>query len=326
MSSLNPKLNYYSPPDKKNWNQRVSKNVNQPLFWHEKIKLSHKKLIRDNSNYRKCVGILGYVCDEGVRRNSGRVGAVNGPKEIRKQLGKLAFHLKTKLIIDFGDVTCPNKEMEGCQKAFSEISKELIRKNCFTIGLGGGHDLSYGHFMGIKKAFSNKKIGIINFDAHFDLRKPSDKGNSGTPFYQILNKWEKSVKYLVLGIQKSANSRILYNTASKLGVSYIPVEDFNFQNEKKVLSIIESFIKTCDLLYVSVDLDGFTSSIAPGVSAPSPFGFSISFFKSIFEHIFKSKKVIAMDIVELNPKYDYDSSTAKLSAQIIDLACKINPA
>ena len=52
----------------------------------------------------------------------------------------------------------------------------------------------------------------------------------------------------------------------------------------------------------------------------SYFGFSVNFFRFVFEHVLKTKNVVAIDIVELNPMYDIDSITAKLAAQIIDIA------
>ena len=87
-----------------------------------------------------------------------------------------------------------------------------------------------------------------------------------------------------------------------------------------VINIIDNNFKECNYLYVSIDLDGFASAHAPGVSAPGPFGFSVQFFRSVFEHVLKTKNVVAIDIVELNPVYDIDSITAKLAAQIIDIA------
>ncbi len=48
--------------------------------------------------------------------------------------------------------------------------------------------------------------------------------------------------------------------------------------------------------------------------------FLLNFFRSVFEHVLKTKNVVAIDIVELNPVYDIDSITAKLAAQIIDIA------
>ncbi len=323
MSSINNNLNYYSPPNKKIWNGRLSNLKSANQYWHENIKLSHKNLIFENKIVSNSIALLGYACDEGVRRNNGRVGAVKGPQEIRKQLRELGEHFHPKKVFDFGDVLCPNRDMEGSQNEFSEITKELIKKNYLTIGIGGGHDLTYGHFSGIKKAYNNlKKIGIINFDAHFDLRTPLNGTNSGTPFFQILKKWKNSVNYLALGIQKSSNADMLYKTAFEFGVNYISTEDCTSNNFEIVANKIDEFIEKCDLIYISVDLDGFSSSFAPGVSAPGAFGFSAPFFKLAFKHIFKTGKVIAIDVVELNPKYDRDSITAKLAAQIIDLACR----
>ena len=74
--------------------------------------------------------------------------------------------------------------MEACQSLFSNHISNLIQQHIFPIAIGGGHDMSYGHFMGIWNVIENTKkrrVGIINFDAHFDLRPVETKSNSGTP-------------------------------------------------------------------------------------------------------------------------------------------------
>ena len=320
---LKNNLRYYSPPNKKIWNCNLSNLKSNNKYWFKNIELSHKNLISQNKIVSNSIALLGYACEEGVRRNNGRIGTVKGPQEIRKELGKLESNFHSKKVFDFGDVLCPNGDMEGSQNEFSEIINKLKKKNYLTIGIGGGHDLAYGHFSGIKKTFNNhKKIGIINFDAHFDLRTPLNETNSGTPFFQILNKWGKSVNYFAIGIQKYSNSDVLYKTASKFNVNYISAEDSTTSNFKVVKNKIDLFVEKCDLIYISVDLDGFSSSFAPGVSAPAASGFSTSFFNLAFKHIFKTGKVIAIDVVELNPKYDENSITAILAAQIINLACR----
>jgi len=319
---LNNNLKYYSPPNKKFWNCNLSNLKSNNQYWFKKIVLSHKNLISENKIIAKSIALLGYACDEGVRRNNGRIGAIKGPQEIRRELGKIESNFHSKKVFDFGDVLCPNGDMEGSQNKFSEIINKLMQKKYLTIGIGGGHDLAYAHFSGIRKTFNNqKKIGIINFDAHFDLRTPLNETNSGTPFFQILNKWGESVNYFAIGIQKNSNSDILYKTANKFNVNYISAEDSTTENFKVVENKIDLFIEKCDLIYVSVDLDGFSSSFAPGVSAPGVSGFSKSFFNLAFKHIFKTGKVIALDVVELNPKYDENSITTILAAQIINLSC-----
>ena len=311
---------YYRRPDKKFWQGRISSKESPDEYWHEQIILNPVDInsIEANSD----IGLLGYACDEGVRRNNGRVGAVDGPNTIREQLAKLSWHSK-KNVSDYGDVICHQNNMEISQNVFSDIVKKIIESGQLSIGMGGGHDLAYGHFCGIHKALKNKmksKIGILNFDAHFDLRPPLKNTNSGTPFYQIIKEFKSNVEYLVIGLQKPSNPLSLYKIASELNVDYIPIEDCNTLNLDKTYKILDAFFEKCETIYISVDLDGFTSSQAPGVSAPGPFGFSIVLFKIIFEYILTTKKVIAIDIVELNPAHDINSITAKLASQIIDFA------
>ena len=307
---------FYRLPSKQFWNGRVSSKDNPNEYWHENIFID--KGI-GNINSMSDVGILGYVCDEGVKRNNGRKGAVDGPKSIREQLGKLSFHTE-KNVSDYGDVICVDNNMENTQEVFSNITKKIVEAGQLSIGIGGGHDLAYGHFCGIKKALKKSKIGIINFDAHFDLRPPNKKSNSGTPFHQILNKFNNQVNYLPVGIQKFSNPESLYKIASKFKIDYVPIEDCTLNNMNNIFILVDNFIKESEFIYLSIDLDGFASCHAPGVSAPGPFGFSVEFFRILFKYILKTKKVVAIDIVELNPLYDIDSRTAKLAAHIINMA------
>tara|TARA_Y100000385_G_scaffold268428_1_gene305459 strand:+ start:5033 stop:6010 length:978 start_codon:yes stop_codon:yes gene_type:complete len=320
---VNKLIKYYNPPESKLWSGRKSKSSSQNHYWHEVIKVfedGFDKLKSDNLH--SDFGILGYSCDEGVRRNNGRQGAKNGPEAIREQLGKLPVQFAKKTITDYGDVFAFEDKIELAQELYSNIICEIIQSGQVSIGIGGSHDIAYGHFCGIKKALSKlgtDKIGILNFDAHFDLRPTTNGANSGTPFYQIMNEFGSNTNYLALGIQKPSNSELLYKIASELGVNHISIEECELINLDNVLNRIDENFINFDSLYVSIDLDGFASSHAPGVSAPGPFGFSVNFFRSVFEHVLKTKNVVAIDVVELNPKYDIDFITTKLAAQIVSI-------
>ena len=91
--------------------------------------------------------------------------------------------------------------------------------------------------------------------------------------------------------------------------------------EKQLTDIIQqltTFIDGYDYIYLTIDMDVFSSAYAPGVSAPSPVGITPSFFWEILQFILTTKKVISCDVAELNPKYDEDHATANLVARIID--------
>lgn len=286
-------------------------------YWYQKILAANieNSIIENKTN----IGLIGYVCDEGVKRNQGRIGARKGPKSVRSKLGKLPIHFNNKRITDFGDVICVDNHLEDCQKAISKIITKLISNNVLPIAIGGGHDIAYASFNGIKDALkesSKNKIGIINFDAHFDLRKVETQPNSGTPFNQILSE-NSSATYFAIGIQQQSNTKELFKIASKNNVSY--VSSFHCETFTEDLKTkLETFIKKVDYLYITIDLDGFSSAYAPGVSAPSPLGFTPNFVYKVLDFLFLSKKVISCDIAELNPDLDIDEHTANLAARLVD--------
>lgn len=308
----------YSKTKPELWSGRIS---DSKLSLHEKVELVDLDYLKLDSS-QKAIAILGYACDEGVRRNQGRIGAAEGPDAIRKQLAKMPNHLSEETrLLDLGSIQCLDGNMERAQEIISEKVDLFLKSNAFPILLGGGHDIAYGHYNGIKKYLGkNKSIGIINFDAHFDLRDSEKGNNSGTPFFQIATdcKMEKSnFNYLCLGIRKDANDRKLFRFADYLEVNYIENNKFVMSYAEYVVRQILDFIREVDHIYVTIDLDGFSSTYAPGVSAPSPMGFSPGIVLECLELIIKSEKLISFDIAEMNPKYDIDNQTAKLAASLV---------
>ncbi|WP_298539245.1 formimidoylglutamase [uncultured Aquimarina sp.] len=306
-------MNIYKKTDTNIWTGRTS---NDQLYLHEKvtcIDLENDEL-PENQNIN--FAILGYACDEGVKRNLGRVGAALAPDIIRKMMAPLSNHFDHKIhIVDAGNIFCNESALEKTQTYTSNKVSQLIDSKHFNIILGGGHDLAYAHYNGIKKSKPNTTIGIINLDAHFDLRQVKTEANSGTPFYQIAKENDR-FKYLCLGIQEESNNKELFETANALEVQYIKNTSFTIENKDRISSVIDNFITQVDHVYLTIDLDGFSSAYAPGVSAPSPFGFSVDIALLVIEQICRSGKLISTDIVELNPSYDIDNCTARLAARL----------
>lgn len=310
----------YKQPEQALWQGRKT-NPNLGIqYWYQAIHCTNF----EQENREADIALIGYECDEGVRRNLGRVGAKYGSDAIRKKLGSVAWH-STKTVLDVGNVFCVEEDLETCQNAFAHQITTLLEQEIFPIALGGGHDIAYAHFKGIANFLKHKKtrIGILNFDAHFDLRpKPTGNPNSGTPFYQILEEYNQ-VQYMPIGIQSQANTKELFEIAKQKNVDYLTMldcEDYDFVESK-----VHHFINQNDVIYITIDLDGFSSAYAPGVSAPSPFGFTPNFVLRILEQLFKSKKVISIDLAELNPTYDIDYRTANLAARLVDSIVRYFP-
>ncbi|MDB4291877.1 formimidoylglutamase [Maribacter sp.] len=311
-------MNRYIATDPEIYTGRES---NRQDYLHEKVQCIDLEQDWSTSG-EKTIALLGYACDAGVTRNQGRTGAAKGPDAIRKALGKMPNHLEdTTDFFDMGTVEGAANEMENAQALLASKVDRLLKANTLPLLLGGGHDIAYGHYNGLKKHLgSDKLIGIINYDAHFDLRSNENGNNSGTPFYQIAKDCEsdgKSFNYLALGIRKDANDRALFHTANVLGVDYIENENFNLNQLTSIENTLHRFMDRVDHLYVTIDLDGFSSAYSPGVSAPSPMGFFPDIVLKSLKKIIASKKMISLDLAEMNPKYDIDNQTAKLAASLV---------
>lgn len=312
----------YRKTDPGLWTGRKS---DSQLYLHEKVQY----LDYEKENFPALCDhnftVLGYACDEGVIRNQGRKGASKGPDSIRQQLAKMPHHLNDEaLLLDIGNIECANGNMEQTQHALGKMVTAILQIGSFPILLGGGHDIAYGHYLGIKSYLASlgkkQTLGIINFDAHFDLRSTVHGNTSGTPFYQIAQDCKQenhTFKYMCLGIRNDSNSKTLFRRARDLGVPFIEKKHFNLLHLNNIRYKLERFISEVDVLYTTIDLDGFSSAYAAGVSAASPMGFSPEMVLECLEIIMDSKKLISMDIAEMNPTYDQDHQTAKLAASLI---------
>ncbi|OHX68321.1 formimidoylglutamase [Flammeovirga pacifica] len=295
--------------------------------WHQRVEVIdlHSAVIPALQNGQKGIAFIGFMCQEGVKRNKGRLGTVDGPYELRKACANLPVHFSEDLkIVDLGNIQCMGEDLEGAQISLGKLITETLLAGYKPLVWGGGHEIAYAHYLGIRdfidQKYPGKKIGIINIDAHFDLRKPDPLPSSGTPFYQIaMDQKERgnNFNYLVVGIQKNSNTKKLYNTATELGAKYISGRRITEADKVGTTHKLVDFIDKVDFIYQTTCLDVFAAHYAPGVSASAYNGISPNpTFMKMFKKIHKSGKVISSDIAELNPSLDLDRRTAKLAAAL----------
>lgn len=312
----------YKATGEKLWTGRIDEEDGKDgLRWHQVVRLGNAYKDEAGQANPGDIALLGLASDEGVKRNKGRLGAAEGPFSLRKALASMAWHHGSdKKIIDFGDVYVSYENLEQAQSQVGEITAKLMDRGYLPVVLGGGHEVAWASFQGyVQSNFRGKRLGIINFDAHFDLRK-AEKASSGTPFLQMAH-WHKNSKlpfrYLCLGIQKYGNTKALFNTADELGVEYVFSEEMNPTNQAGISAQVDRFMSQVDHIYLSIDLDGFDGAYAPGVSAPSIGGMSPAVVFPLVKKISRSGKLLVMDVAELNPSLDQDMRTAKLGGRCI---------
>lgn len=259
----------------------------------------------------------GFAVDEGVRRNKGRQGAKDAPDVIRKNMSNFPVIRPDFSLLDFGNITCEDGNLENTQNELAKNVSKVLLKGGKSLVLGGGHEVTFGHYRGVKTAFQEQKIGIINFDAHFDNRQPENGvgASSGTGFWQIAQEGE--INSLHIGIQRNSNTLKLFDTAHQFGMKYILADELFFENLPPIYERVNELADSVDFLYMTICMDVFNASIAPGVSASAYNGiFADAAFMHLYRHILRNEKLIALDIAEVNPGLDIQDHTARLAASL----------
>jgi len=259
----------------------------------------------------------GFAVDEGVRRNKGRQGAKDAPDMIRKNMSNFPVIRPDFSLLDFGNIICEDANLENTQNELAKNVSKVLLKGGKSLVLGGGHEVTFGHYRGVRTAFPEQRIGIINFDAHFDNRQPENGvgASSGTGFWQIAQEGE--INSLHIGIQRNSNTLKLFDTAHQFGMKYILADELFFENLPSVYERVNELADSVDVLYMTICMDVFNVSIAPGVSASAYNGiFADAAFMHLYRHILKNEKLVALDIAEVNPHFDIQDHTARLAASL----------
>ncbi|MFC4714219.1 formimidoylglutamase [Planococcus dechangensis] len=295
------------------WQGRIDSKTDFDSFrFHQVVEFKNTEELADR---KQAFTIVGFECDEGVRRNEGRLGAKHAPDELRKALAALPYHFeKYQKLIDTGNIICEDGRLESAQRELGNHIENLLKRSTTPIILGGGHETLYGHYLGARQFIgADKKLGLINIDAHFDMRE-ADAPSSGTMFRQILET-DINAGYLVLGIQSFGNTKALFNKADKLGCQYILAENLSTECATKLA--IDDFCHNHDYVLLTLCTDSIAASAAPGVSAPAPFGLDPLVVRGLISYITRKENTRSFDISEVNPLLDENGKTVKLAAYLI---------
>ena len=311
----------HATPDMKQWQGRVDAAEGElGKRWHQVVQPFTE------GGHGRGVALVGFSCDAGIERNHGRTGARKGPAALRAALGNMPVH-RCKDIADAGDVVCePTGQSDGleeAQQALAGVIDGILAGGRLPFALGGGHEIAWASFSGLARHLARReqspRIGVINLDAHFDLRM-ADRASSGTPFRQIAEDCQArgwKFNYCCLGISRFANTDALFERARRFGVHWRLDEEMTSSRIQSTLDLVQAFIGQVDHVYFTTCLDVLPAYIAPGVSAPAPRGVELDVVEQVIDAVAGSGKLRLADIAELNPAFDIDQRTARVAARLV---------
>jgi formiminoglutamase len=267
------------------------------------------------------VVLIGFLSDEGVRRNGGRPGAAEGPRELRRCLYRMTPDAERpresvrlfERTRDLGDVVVTG-DLEQDQERLGRVVATQLALGRVPVILGGGHEVAYGHFLGhTGTGRSAGSLEIINWDAHPDVRElRGGLATSGSPFRQAVEHPDRLCRrYRVYGLQRHAVAAAHVRWVEERGGTAV------FSDRVDRDAVAGAFRQCEGDTLVSFDLDAVDAAFAPGVSAPATCGLEPRLWLEAAEAAGECDLVRSIDIAELSPRHDLDSRTARLAALTI---------
>jgi agmatinase len=268
--------------------------------------------------------VLGVPFDMGTQYRS---GARFGPRAIREASTLFSFGhsgaydheddavylpVDKVRIVDLGDVDMVHTDTAKCHENTRAAVKQILKSRALPVILGGDHAV---HAPVIEAYAGQPPFHIVHFDAHLDFvdERHGVRYGHGNPLRRAAETGHVT-GMTQLGIRNvSSSNRSDYEAARRYGSKILSVRDVRRLGAAGVLELIPKGAR----YYVTIDIDGFDPSIAPGTGTPSHGGFQYYEVLEILQGLPKQGEVIGMDLVEVAPAYDPSGVTGFLAAQLL---------
>ncbi|MFF2448063.1 agmatinase family protein [Neobacillus sp. NPDC058068] len=230
--------------------------------------------------------------------------------------------LAERIAVDAGDVPMHVTDIRRCHENIIEASAALHQhfESAKVCAIGGDHSITAMMVKGLHQTKPAEKIGILQFDTHFDLRDMSDNGPSnGTPMRNLIESGVvKGSDMYNIGLHGFFNTKDLKQYADEQGVNYITLRNARKKGlEETVRQCLAALEVKVDTIYLTVDMDVLDIAYAPGVPASTPGGMTTSELLEGVLAAARHPKVNAMDIVCLDPLKDTQAQpTVKLGTHV----------
>jgi len=215
-------------------------------------------------------------------------------------------------IVDVGDADIVHTDMEQSHANTEYAVRQILGAGATPIILGGDHSI---HDPAMAAYSEQAPLHIVHFDAHLDFvdERHGVRHGHGNPLRRSSEKpWVAGMTQL--GIRNvSSSNREDYAAARTAGSKIFSVRDVRRLGTAGTIAEIADSPR----YYVTIDIDGFDPSIAPGTGTPSHGGFLYYEVLEILQQLVKKGEIVGVDLVEVAPDYDPSGITSMLAAQLL---------
>ena len=269
------------------------------------------------------VAIVGAPFDDMVTH---RPGARFGPRAIREaqntsgglnslQLDVRPFEELT--VVDAGDANIVPARFERGHAMIYRKVREVAETGAIPIVLGGDHSITWPSASALADVRRPGSIGIVHFDAHADTAPDSygQLAGHGSPMRRLIESGAVLGRNFVqVGLRGYWPPTDVLDWMREHGLRWHLMTEIEERGAEAVLTqAIAEALDGPDAIYLSVDIDVVDPGSAPGTGTPEPGGMLPRELLRAVRQIVGSVELVAMDIVEVSPPYDWAESTAMIA-------------
>lgn len=200
-------------------------------------------------------------------------------------------------------------------------TSSVIKAGHIPFVLGGEHTVSYGAVMGVVDALGGEPIGIVQFDAHADLRDSYE--NSIWSHASVMKRLvDEGLPLFQIGIRAMSMEERTVRDQFPTQIQYLDAKTICRDNPQHRCTLPPNFPKK---IYITVDIDSLDSAIMPATGTPVPGGLSFWQLIDLLESIAEEREIVGMDLVEYAPisgLHVYDYTAADIAYKMIGIAAK----
>jgi agmatinase len=303
-------------------NQYDSGRLDLPFVGH--CTFAKQRAVTNWAEIDADIAVLGAPYDMGTQY---RAGARFGPRAIREASTLFSFGHEgaydfeddvvylpkdSVTLVDVGDADIIHTDTIQSHDNIEIAVRAILKANALPVVLGGDHAV---HIPCIKAFNDQEPVHLVHIDAHLDFvdDRHGVRYGHGNPIRRA-SEMAHVVGITQLGIRNvSSSNRADYEAARKAGSDILSVRQIRELGTQKVIERVPANAR----YYVTIDIDAFDPSIAPGTGTPSHGGFLYYEVLEFLEGLTKRGDIVGIDLCEVAPDYDLSGTTAFLAAQLL---------
>ncbi|MBP3961784.1 formimidoylglutamase [Paenibacillus lignilyticus] len=230
--------------------------------------------------------------------------------------------LQDMAVRDLGDIQMHVTDIAECHRRIEESMNAIYRAqpSIVPILLGGDHSTSCPSIKAFSRRYPGKKVGIIHFDAHHDVRNFEDGGvTNGTPFRGVLESGVVDGRNIVqIGIRGFMNAKPYHDYVKSHGVHVFSSRDVRRTGIDPVIDQALALVGDgTEAIYVSFDVDVIDQAYAPGCPAIGTGGLNPWDALDALYRLGALPQVKGIDFVCIDPAVDVRNVTSRLAVQFM---------